>query len=831
MSYNARPYSRQKIHKKRQVDHGTPYGKKKPNDGKRDLTLQAAKVYVEQTRNGDNLSQSSFLGSLQFGPCRRTFNRYVKILKANSYSGIPKLGRPTSLTNGAEERLLVRLKELQNEFSHLTNNMIIREALDIAREPAEGETHEDIATRVSRCGGDDWLHSYKERHNLRTNQVHRPMELERAMKNQPEITLKHWRMVIHTFAVMQIHRAMANNYMVIGWHWDETRLLATRVTGDSEPGDDVVESKMVDGIPTYWVKPLNEPLVFPSPKAIFNVDEKSILPDSPLRVAINNLCIAYGRTSSWTLVLPLLANGSMDLPVMLILRGESVETSITQLCQQAGITVTSTKKGMQDDDTFANYLTILLPKIGATHEYPGCIFLDGHSSRLTTKAIEILRKHHIYALIEPSQTSTTHQALDNGANAIAQQLYNQNYTTAIAQSPEKKMSNMTRVKCIVRTITEMREMDFSHCWEQVGIINGKLDPRWMTKKKKFRYGERFRENHLLPLSDTMLEKLFSVENICAAYDAPILMPVSSFQIIPPKVLEYVNQNHTDKLPDQSMASYITKRTGKSTDTIHRILFTRLQSNSKRYEILVGEDNWVESQEKIENKEPVNEKKQYSGRLSTKEGRVLYGDAAQKEIMIAENKAKEKQEKKKKKDEVEVLREAEENTLTKLLKQLSFCPTSKKKLTLSQMQSFARQNNIQVRGKRKEVVTQLLLRTKDKIEWRKQSLDNSKLDEISDNEEETITKPNSIPAQAPFISEREILSAQHGVILCDCKQLAFCGVTSPSNEQRPNSDFFACATDGCLFFEWATELYNHNNNFFAKQNTVVLPPYTGRRLCC
>ena len=89
--------------------------------------------------------------------------------------------------------------ELLNVFGHVTANMVRREAFDLARERREGETDDDICKRIMHVGGDDWLTAIRKRHPvLRNVKKRRPIEIERAMKNQPEVTLQHWRLLAHT---------------------------------------------------------------------------------------------------------------------------------------------------------------------------------------------------------------------------------------------------------------------------------------------------------------------------------------------------------------------------------------------------------------------------------------------------------------------------------------------------------------------------------------------------------------------------------------------------------------------------------------------------------
>lgn len=70
-------------------------------------------------------------------------------------------------------------------------------------------------SRVVRMGGEDWLHSFKRRHSIKTYEKKRPIEIERAIKSQPEISLNYWRLLYHVHALCQIHRRIASGKVVL----------------------------------------------------------------------------------------------------------------------------------------------------------------------------------------------------------------------------------------------------------------------------------------------------------------------------------------------------------------------------------------------------------------------------------------------------------------------------------------------------------------------------------------------------------------------------------------------------------------------------------------
>jgi hypothetical protein len=249
-----------------------------------------------------------------------TFANHVKNRRNPSYakSSLPSLGGPLALGKAGEDLLVSRLQQIQAEVSHLTNAIIVREALDIARTPQPGESKEVVASRVARCGGDDWLTGFKNRNNIKIKSKRRPVELERAVKNQPEETVQWLRLLLYGEAVLQIHRAMAGGMRVEGWCWTDDGLKVTRENGEgSEPKNDLIEKRTTeDGVDYFWHKVLDKPLE--PPRVIFGLDEKPLLPDSPLKEMLDNVGVAYGRTSAWSVAIPLLISGKVSKSSSLI---------------------------------------------------------------------------------------------------------------------------------------------------------------------------------------------------------------------------------------------------------------------------------------------------------------------------------------------------------------------------------------------------------------------------------------------------------------------------------------------------------------------------------
>lgn len=77
-------------------------------------------------------------------------------MKKNVWKGVPKSGRPVQLSVEGELELLEVIFEFLKIFAHVTDEMIIRECVDIAGRMGEGETEADVVQRLNHCGGAEW---------------------------------------------------------------------------------------------------------------------------------------------------------------------------------------------------------------------------------------------------------------------------------------------------------------------------------------------------------------------------------------------------------------------------------------------------------------------------------------------------------------------------------------------------------------------------------------------------------------------------------------------------------------------------------------------------
>lgn len=85
-------------------------------------------------------------------------------------------------------------------------------------------------------------------------------------------------------------------------------------------------------------------------------------------------------------------------------------------------------------------------------------------------------------------------------------------------------------------------ISFKGAWSKIGLPNGKIDTSIFTPKD-FANGKRFRENDKLPVTESMLKKVFSLQNLVKNPRASISMPTS----------EYSNKS---KIPESAIQKYV-----------------------------------------------------------------------------------------------------------------------------------------------------------------------------------------------------------------------------------------------------------------------------------
>jgi hypothetical protein len=192
----------------------------------------------------------------------KTFQRQVKRLQKGLRKTPPKAGRKFTFTSPERKAAGEAFRELKSSYTHVNNDMLSREAMDIARTPRyEGEDQKKIIKRVLFAGGRRHLAGLRKSEGIGVRSFKRPLELERAVKNQPEIALDWFRILLHLHAVCQIQRALACGTEVPGWVLRNGVAWREGMNGDHEPGAESLLHVNED-TKEIFVVPLKEKLVF-----------------------------------------------------------------------------------------------------------------------------------------------------------------------------------------------------------------------------------------------------------------------------------------------------------------------------------------------------------------------------------------------------------------------------------------------------------------------------------------------------------------------------------------------------------------------------------------
>jgi hypothetical protein len=622
-------------------------------------------------------------GNTDKRPPYQTLQKHVAKKKKDASYEQRNAGRPPTLSILQESEILRRLEALVDAHgeSILTNAIIQGEALDVARIPLPGEhvNSESILDRCKRLGGYKWCQAFRKRHNLQQMRVKRPIEIERALKCQPEFTLLQFRNLAHVYALMMIHRTIASGILVDGWVLPPDSGWVVRDRGPHVGtnhqviGEPLLQCKVIEGREVAWVIPLQEELKYPEPQEILNFDEKPLIPDS-VKLVQYGQAIAYGRTGSWSVVLYLAADGTL-ISFTLILRGVSVETNVAKAAMDAGGAVTATPKGFQNDQTLLNDVSRLVEKklIRPTRERPYILLTDGHGSRLTSSFIRLLARHYIYCVIEPSHTSVFTQPLDQQAMVQLQRAYEKELSLSVKLDPKHLLTLLTRVLALVRAVSYVadKKEGLRSSWRRVGLPDGRIDPSAL-KLKTFATGIQFRDQGII--SKQFFNRIFTMKNICAHPDEDILI---SFTKEDKNWQRFVN-HHAPTGTSEPSLTYFLRRSRDPRATMAKLLWT----DRRLVEDLILETDDAESDD--EDPEPAS--RGACGRISTANGRIISDPQVLEQLALAETERQTELTNRLERQTVRETENAAERPLTLILRKLEICGANSRP-TRAHMVSF------------------------------------------------------------------------------------------------------------------------------------------------
>jgi hypothetical protein len=119
-----------------------------------------------------------------------------------------KAGRPTTLPDHLEKRIADFLYDAIHVSRipvtlHWVKVIVMHQVLHYFGK-------KKFRAVMKRCSGRDWFKQFQKRYPfLGTVTRRRPIEQHHAMKARPEVTVKYFRILLHTYALMMIHRGIA----------------------------------------------------------------------------------------------------------------------------------------------------------------------------------------------------------------------------------------------------------------------------------------------------------------------------------------------------------------------------------------------------------------------------------------------------------------------------------------------------------------------------------------------------------------------------------------------------------------------------------------------
>jgi hypothetical protein len=625
-----------------------------------------------------------------------------------------RAGKPTTLNELQELNVIKACQDFEKIYGVLTKSILRNEARHIAVQPIGQECDNEIlwginaASRYNRVGGNKWVAGFLKRHaEISVTKVKRPIEKERAAKTQPEITLQHFRNILHAMALSQIQNAIACKKNVPGWTLPTGEGIVTRENGAGrDPGFDVLKISIgPNDKPYIEVIPLGVKLENFDPDLLIAIDEKPLYPDAPNTRVMSSLGVQYSigsaRSATWT-VTPVISASGRLVRTQVITRASSVSSN-TVVTLKDDFTFGRLEKGTQVDDSFVVFAKDWLPDVGATIDKPGIIIVDGHCSHLTREFVVLAMKHHCYVICEPSNLSILLQAGDNGVNAFIDKRYQEEYTTTFSLR-KGQVTVDDRVMCLFRTFNALKEKKtlISHSFAVVALTGQIQDMVGHWKAKKFSIGYRYRSSDLPSVNQAFVDHIFSLQQLSLPWGSMISFPASLVKVLP-------QQLRTDFL------AWIKSTEGDEEN--YGTSYTAYQLN--RVEKCEGELAVRLWGAKMENYKQIHSiSLSLSGRVFIRNGRFLSGDSAQKEAVEANERAKETKETEERRGKARNVKETLEAPINDIFKQLGFQET---KITKKILTEFALSNRHEVwpisfprLGSRPEQIEAVLAM----LEWRK-----------------------------------------------------------------------------------------------------------------
>jgi len=448
-------------------------------------------------------------------------------------------GRQPALSKGAEGRVFARVISAMKEFRVFTSEFVLWEMLREAGRPQSQEEVNDpaalsrgVAQRVARLGADA-VWGFEKRFGL-TEHKKRLLDEPRCRAAQPEKAVQGGRHLIWFQALVQIANTFggAEKRVIPGWSCPPGKG-PQRTDGDPldfRAGDLEVRC-LPSGEKVIWITALDEQLR-PATR-VCAADEV------PMSLADVNL------TSLDTKHLPAIAQRMPDahvtatalvdrvrglLCVQLIVPWNPIKeqtvsfvANMNKSKKKVKCAVSSTEKGYQTQESLENIIPWIADTINARPDDWAILLLDGHVSHFSRKAMAAFLQHHIFVVIEPSQTSTWFQSGDQGGHRCAHNEYRAVHTAAagVAYSSGIAISNESRLEMVYNAFVAVKQSTWKEGFSKIGFPSGKvINFHEAFPPSTFDPGASYRVG-LPAVTSALLKDLFSFENLVLPWSAPM----------------------------------------------------------------------------------------------------------------------------------------------------------------------------------------------------------------------------------------------------------------------------------------------------------------------
>ena len=442
-------------------------------------------------------------------------------------------GNPPPLTELMEEEVMRAIHKLEDACVTLTNGDIHAEMLNVLIRPIdknEEENPELILERVKPALarlGPDAVRGFMRRHGIRGFTRTRATEVMRLRKMQPEIVLQYSRLILHAYLCVQWHVALTvEGASSTRWCMQDHGLVSKRDgTLDLDEYDLYVKDDAI------WVGELDQRLVAPPQERVLFADELAQPPDSPLarvlssRTHVGTLASkAVGRSGSWTLM-PVFNQRGHLVASSVLGNLQTLSLQMIAMLVRFGCGYTATPNAVQTVSTLTELFKYVVESAGITRETPAVLKLDGHFSRLDRDFARLCIANNIYAIIEPSHTSTMFQEGDLGPNQAIHTSYQQQYTNHI-EVYDGVLSTESKFRLMILAMSSVSVKCVQHACRKAGVPPGELPDLKRWKVSDFYNGKPFRDPETLPpVTAELLEQIFTLENLARPFGSMISVTI------------------------------------------------------------------------------------------------------------------------------------------------------------------------------------------------------------------------------------------------------------------------------------------------------------------